>query len=43
MTFKDTSVLVNDEEDQNEDHNVLENIELQSSFKQKMLQRRKQQ
>ena len=42
MTFKDTSVLINDEE-QNEDHNVLENIELQSSFKQKMLQRRKQQ
>ena len=43
MTFKDTSVLINDEEEQNEDHNVLENIELQSSFKQKMQQRRKQQ
>ena len=33
MTFKDTSVLINDEEEQNDDHNVLENIELQSSFK----------
>jgi hypothetical protein len=43
MTFKDTSVLLNDEEEPNEDHNVLENIELQSSFKQKMQQRRKQQ
>ena len=43
MTFKDTSVLINDQEEQNEDHNVLENIELQSSFKQKMQQRRKQQ
>ena len=43
MTFKDTSVLLNDEDEPNEDHNVLENIELQSSFKQKMQQRRKQQ
>ena len=40
MTFKDTSVLINDEDEPNEDHNVLENIELQSSFKQKMQQRR---
>ena len=38
MTFKDTHVIVQDNEDED---NVLENIELQSSFKQKMLQRRK--
>jgi|LauGreDrversion4_2_1035121.scaffolds.fasta_scaffold786345_1 hypothetical protein len=39
MTFKDSHVIVQDNEE--EDANVLENIELQSSFKQKMLQRRK--
>jgi predicted P-loop ATPase len=38
MTFKDTHVIIQDNE---EEDNVLENIELQSSFKQKMLQRRK--
>ena len=37
MTFKDTHVIMED----HEEDNVLENIELQSSFKQKMLQRRK--
>jgi hypothetical protein len=42
MTFKDTSVLVNDE-DEGGEHNLLENIELQSSFKQRMHQRRRQQ
>ncbi len=36
MTFKDNTVL-----DEDEDNMVLENIELQSSFKQKMLQKRK--
>ena len=43
MTFKDTSVLVNDEEEDAGEHNLLENIELQGSFRQKMQQRRKQQ
>ena len=41
MTFKDTSVLVNDEDEGAGDHNLLENIELQSSFKQRMHQRRR--
>lgn len=36
MTFKDSSVLMADDEEE-----LLENIELQSSFKQKMSQRRK--
>ena len=36
MTFKDSSVLMADDEEE-----LLENIELQSSFKQKMSERRK--
>ena len=44
MTFKDTSVLVNDDDQDGEnDQNLLENIELQSSFKQRMHLRRRQQ
>ena len=41
MTFKDASVLMPDNDEGDEE--MLENIELQSSFKQKMVQRRKAQ
>lgn len=40
MTFKDASVLQTDEYD---DDQILENIEMQSSFKQRMQLRKKQQ
>ncbi len=39
MTFRDASVIIADD---GEEEEVLENIELQSSFKQKMNQKRKQ-
>lgn len=40
MTFKDTNVLLGN--DLNDDTDILENAELQSSFKQRLLNKRKQ-
>ena len=40
MTFKDTNVIIGNEV--NEEDDVLENAELQSSFRQRLLNKRKQ-